>query len=560
VLRGWLPDEEGDSRYRVGFIRGGRGSGKTKTASWHMAELMVRYPGNEWACVAPTFADARDVCMEGMKSGLIVALGGTMGGEGRLIDPGPHIRTYNRSSGQLRLNNGGIVFLDGADDGAYRIQGKNLAGVWGDELGLWKKWKAAFDESIRYAVRITPAKVLVTGTPKRSLSARILVERLLKDDRVLDVQLYTEENLHNLDPAAAAEFMASKGTALERQELYGDLLSEVEGALWRIATIEGTRIDIPPHDPEEDPFAVQAIFDLIQPTRVGVAVDPAASYGEDSDEHGIIIAAKGADGDLYILEDDSFNGPVTQWPLTVIEAYDRWQCDRVIAETNHGADYIDGALKAAGYRGGYEKITASRGKQVRAQPVATYHERGHVHMVGVFSKLEEQLTTWVPGENPDDSPDRLDAMVYICAWLAPRLAEGWSSVYKPLTDEERAEQAAHPRRGWAAVYQTAQMKERQAITAATEDISPAYRDPEPKRNGYFDDFPVDPEPSRAPTPAPTPPQPPRDIQGPVEAELSIDGDWRVLTWQGIEARGRNAVEAARVLAQTLKVPVEDIRY
>jgi phage terminase large subunit-like protein len=477
VLKEWLPVSDTDTgRYRVAFLRGGRGSGKTKGAAWHMAELMVRYPENEWALIGPTFADARDTCLEGMKSGLIVALGGKMGGEGQLIEKGPHIRNYNRSNGQLYLTNGGKVFLDGADDGAYRIQGRNLAGVWGDELGLWKKWKVSYDESIRYAVRQTPAKVIVTGTPKRTLGARVLIERLLASPDVLSRQLYTEENLDNLDPAAAAEFMSAKGTALERQELYGDLLSEVEGALWRIATIEATRIARPPHDPN-DPFGVGALYDAIQPTRICVALDPAASYGEDSDEHGIVAAAKGADGDLYVLEDASFNGPVTHWPRVVMELHERWQADRVIGEVNHGADYIENTLRAAGYGGGFESIRASRGKQTRAEPVATYHERGHVHMVGIMEKLENQLTTWVPGEN-EDSPDRLDAMVYACSWLAPRLQVGWAGIYKPFTDEEKKEIAARPTRGWGSAYGPPPDKDK-------EPAMPGSPPPTPVKRPYF---------------------------------------------------------------------------
>jgi phage terminase large subunit-like protein len=399
VLRGWLPgtvavgstdNVAGQDRYRVAYMRGGRRSGKTWGAANHLAELIKDNPGKEWACVGPTFGDARDICMENVHSGLIVVLGGKIGGEGKLLDKGPHIATWNRSYGQLWLNNGGVVYCDGADDGAYRIQGHGLSGCWGDEIGLWVKWRVAFDESIRYAVSNYPAKLIVTGTPKRTLGARVLVKRLIDDPNVLNVQLHTEENIHNLDPAAAAEFLSSRGTALERQELYGDLLEEVEGALWTIRTWDLTRVEIPDFDHQSDPFGVEAIYDLIQPVRVGIAVDPAVTGTEDSDEHGIIVAAKGEDGDIYLLEDLSFRGAVTAWPPRVIEACERWQVDRVIAEVNNGGDYVEQTLRAAGYRGGYEVVRATRGKMIRAEPVATYHEKLHVHAVGYLPELQEQ--------------------------------------------------------------------------------------------------------------------------------------------------------------------------
>lgn len=403
--------------------------------------------------------DVRDVCFESPTSGLIKALGGKIGGEGRLMEKGPHIYSWSRSTCQLRLRNGSIVYGDGADDGAYRIQGHNLRGVWCEELGLWQKWKAAFDESIRYAVRMPPAKVLITGTPKRTQGARVLVERLINDDSVLNVQLWTEENIHNLDPAAAAEFMASKGTSLERQELYGDLLTEVEGSLLTREKIEMTRVLYPlnergvPTSPlEDDPFMVKWVFEQIHPTRIGLAIDPAVTFSEESDKHGMVVVAKGRDGDLYILEDATQRCPVTRWPHIAMDLYAKWQCDRIIGEVNNGGDYIKEQLHAAGYRGGIEVVRATRGKEVRAQPVATYWEREHVHVVGEMPGLESDWVTWVPGEGMD-SPDALDACVYACSWLVPSLQEGWASVYKAAADVPGDEKEPAPTRGWGTVYQ-----------------------------------------------------------------------------------------------------------
>lgn len=467
---------------RVHLLRGGRGSGKSKSGSWGLAELILSSPPGEYAVVAPTFADARDICMEGSESGLIVALGGRVGEQGRLIEKGPYITAWNRTNGQLRLLNGSVVYTDGADDGAYRIQGHNLRAIWCDEIGLWKKWKAAWDESIRYAVRLAPAKIIATGTPKHSMPGRALMRRLIKGDaytegdgQVHGVQLKTEDNAPNLDPSALASFLASKGTRLERQELEGELLEDVEGALWKSETLDLYRTPDPRPEgtTDDDPFGIQALFALINPTRVGIGVDPAVSFGEDSDEHGIIVAAKGADGDIYVFEDLSKRCPVTAWPPIVMDGFDRCQADRIIGEANNGGDYIEATVRAAGFQGGYEKVTASRGKTVRAEPLAQFAAQGHMHIVGYLPELESQLCSWVPGES-DDSPDRLDALVWVAAWLHPRLSAGWGSIYTPYTPEEREEQKGQ-NRGWA---RTDDIQQPTKTAVPTEAITPA-------RKGYF---------------------------------------------------------------------------
>jgi len=227
---------------------------------------------------------------------------------------------------------------------------------------------------------------------------------------------------------------------------------------------------------------VEAIYERIQPIRVCVAVDPAVSFGEDSDEHGIVVVAKGSDGDHYVLEDLSRRAPVTQWPRIAIEAHARWQADRMVAEVNNGGDYVEATVRSAGYRGGYETVRATRGKQVRADPIAQFYAQGHVHHVGYFEALEEQLVSWVPDADADESPDRLDALVWGCVFLDPRLTAGWADVYRPRTPEERAAEPA-PTRGWATVY--AGRPSKAAVPADTTSPSPrASREP-PARSGYF---------------------------------------------------------------------------
>src|SRR5205814_6712517 len=139
--------------------------------------------------------------------------------------------------GELRLRNGSTIYGDGADDGAPTIQGFNLRGLWADEVGLWKKWQMAWEESIRFAVRLAPSKIVATGTPKRG---HPLVKALMDDAEIPKTLLRTMDNADNLDPRALADLIRLYGgTTLGRQELEGEVLDDVPGALWRRNLIEG---------------------------------------------------------------------------------------------------------------------------------------------------------------------------------------------------------------------------------------------------------------------------------------------------------------------------------
>lgn len=428
------------------YWRGGRGSGKTRAATQAFATLIVENFDRplEWAVVAPTQGDARTVCMESVSSGLLQALGCKVAAGGTILDPGPYVLSYSKTTATIYLRSGGVVYSDGADDGGYRIQGKNLAGVLADEVGLWKKWKAAWNESIRYAVRISPAKLIICGTPKRTMPARELVKQLLADPRIENRQLLTRDNAANLDEDTLADFMAHQGTALERQELEGELIEEIDGALWRIGNIDDHRLDV---------ASTEDAFKVIDPLRVVIGIDPAVTANEDSDETGIIVAAKGADGKGYVLEDLSGVYRPEDWPPLVIEAAERWAVDRVVAEVNNGGDYIGTVLRAAGYAGAYDTVRATRGKEVRAEPVAMAYQKGRGVHVGNFPELEEQMCSWVPGEGK--SPDRVDALVWAMSYLGVVLSSSWGTLYQAPAEPE-PEPSGEPKRArrssWANAY------------------------------------------------------------------------------------------------------------
>ena len=392
------PDDWG----RVWYVRGGRGGGKTWTGSNAFAELLLTSPTGEWGVIAPTYGDARDTCVESDESGLIKALGGRCGPNGVLLERGPHIASWNRSMGDLRLTNGSVIYADGADDGALRIQGKNLRGAWCDEVGLWKRWRTAWDESIRYAVRKHPAKIIATGTPKRAMPAIILVKRLLADPKVVTSLLRTEDNAANLDADTLADYLTSKGTALGRQELEGEVLDEAEGALW-------TRDEQKARDQ-----GLGLIRHGVLPQdglgRRVLAVDPSDGE-EDSDEYGMCVATVDAAGVGYVLHSTGVRlGPDGNVDATA-RLYEQFECDVVVVEKNHGGGYLPAMLRGKGLP--VTVVSASQGKRTRAEPVAARygpHAPGVVH-VGEHDDLETQMTsfTGAPGEV---SPDRLDAMVW----------------------------------------------------------------------------------------------------------------------------------------------------
>lgn len=368
--------------WRVWYVRGGRGSGKTRTSTEAFADLIEQYPGHDWAIIGPTFGDARDVYMEG-DSGLLQALHLPRSFKG-----------WNRSQGELFLPSGGRVFCDGADDGAYRTQGKNLAGVLAGEVGLWKRWLEAWDESVAFAVRIDPARIIADGTPKRGHG---LVRRLMDDPTVHKTLLRTLDNAANLSPIALAELLRRyQGTTLGRQELEGEILADAEGALWSRAMIQyGEAVQRP------------GIADYL---RLVVAIDPAVTYGAESDETGIVVGGRGSDGNGYILDDLSGHYPPAGWARQAIAAHDEYRADAIVGEVNNGGDLVEANLRAAGFTGRFIKVTASRGKRVRAEPIAALYEQGKVWHRLPFPELEDQLCQFTPESL--QSPDRLDALVW----------------------------------------------------------------------------------------------------------------------------------------------------
>lgn len=386
--------------WRIAYWMGGRGSGKTRSICENFAELIARSPGKNWGVVAPTFGTARDVDIEG-PSGLLKAL-----------DRRDLVQRWNRSNGELLTENGGRIKIDGADDGAVRIQGENLAGCLCDEIGLWRtrNWQMAWRESIQFALRIAPAKIIAGGTPKRG---HPLVKHVLAHPNAIIRRMRTMDNRANLDRATLQELLDQyEGTTLGRQELEGEFLEDAEGALWKREWLERHRVAEAP----------------ATRLRCVVAIDPAVTVSADSDETGIVTACCDENRHGYVLSDLSGKMSPQQWAWKAVQEFYRWEADYIAAEVNQGGDLVRDAIRQVDPDVPVKMIRAKRGKALRAQPIALMYEQGRVHHAGVLPGLEEQMLGWDPDASAD-SPDRVDAVVYAvgeCMLRVSTPSAGWA--------------------------------------------------------------------------------------------------------------------------------------
>lgn len=276
------------------------------------------------------------------------------------------------------------------------------------EIGLWIKWQTAWDESIAYAVRLGESKIIACGTPKISRPAAKLIRRLLSGEPgVIVRRLRTVDNLANLSGAFYEAVVArASGTRLERQELEGELLDDVENALWTRDLLHAIQVDeIPGADAEHT--GLHTVY---------VGVDP-SDGGEESDEQAYTVVGQGEDYKLYVAESWGGRiGPVPFLKKAVLSAA-KWH-GTLVVEKNHGGAYLVETLRQVmrdlGVYVPYTMVHASLGKRSRAEPVAALYERGVVrHVNGPHVELEDQMVTFT-GAARERSPDKLDSCVWAC--------------------------------------------------------------------------------------------------------------------------------------------------
>lgn len=370
--------------WRVWLILAGRGWGKTRTGAEDIANYALWNSGTRIGVIAPTYADARDVCIEG-ESGLL-----------RLL-PQAAVAAWHRSTGDLFLFNGSRIKIFSADQ-PERLRGPQHHRVWCDELGAWPS-REAFDQ-LWFGLRLgSDPRVVVTTTPRNT----DLIRELLKRKDVFLTHGRTMDNASHLAPQVMEQLQERyAGTRLGRQELDAELLQDTEGALWQREFIDKCRVEKAP-----------------ELRRVVVAIDPAMSNGAASDETGIVAAGRGADGLIYVLADWSGRFTPDGWAGRAVTLYRDMNAQVIVAEVNAGGDLVERILRQVEPNAPFKPVRALRGKAERALPVAALYEQGRVRHVGSLALLEDQMCRFSPANPAVKSPDRVDAMV----WAVTELSE-----------------------------------------------------------------------------------------------------------------------------------------
>jgi predicted phage terminase large subunit-like protein len=367
---------EGD--WSLWLLEGGRGCGKTEACSRYFARHMRMNAGARGRIIAPTFGDAVESCIEG-PSGLLS------------IDP--EVRWLSSAPGGAKVTwpNGSeaLVFGTPFPRDVDRLKaGGNRDLDWWEEMAANTQLTEAWDQAALGLRRGEHPHSIASTTPRGTRDYRKI--RVMAG--VVRTHATLFDNPHN--PQEWIDRMRARyeGTRLGRQELLGELLEDLEGALRTRAMMENRL--------EKAPGL----------TRIVVAVDPAVTSGDSADDTGIVVAGRGADGHAYVLADATCHLSPDRWAKRVVSVCHAHAADRVIAEVNNGGELVETVLRTVDRALPFKSIHASRGKRTRAEPVAALYEQGKVHHVGGFPELEDELCTWVPGEG--ESPDRLDALVW----------------------------------------------------------------------------------------------------------------------------------------------------
>ena len=369
--------QEPPGDWTIWLIQTGRGWGKTRTAAETIRQWVRSGRYKLLAFVGATAADVRDTMIEG-PAGILS------------ISTDAERPTYESSKRKLTWPNGATALLFSAEE-PDRLRGPQCEAAWCDELAAWRRMDETWD-MLMMGLRLgTKPRVIVTTTPK----PRALLKRIATDPQTFLTRGSTYDNLTNLAPTFAQTVIARyKGTRLGRQELAGEYLEDVEGALWQREWLEAGRVATVP--------------DL---QRVVVAIDPAATSGDEADETGIVVCGHGVDGRWYVLADRSCHLSPDGWGRRAVNAYEEFRADRIVAEVNNGGEMVAHVLRTILPSVPFTAVHASRGKVVRAEPVAALYEQGRVSHCGEFPELEDQLCSYT-GEPGETSPDRMDALVW----------------------------------------------------------------------------------------------------------------------------------------------------
>lgn len=368
----------------VWMILAGRGFGKTRAGAEFIRQSIQRGDMQRAILVGATASDVRDVMIEG-ESGLLACCERAKFGV-----------TYNPSKRKLSFANGAVAYAYSADVPG-RLRGPQNDGFWADELAQWRYHDAWVQMQFGTRLGDRPRGV-VTTTPRPVKLVRDQLA-LVPSGEVVITRGSTYDNRDNLAPRFFTQVIRKyEGTTLGRQELMGELVEDVEGALWVRRMIDAHRVT-----PDQVPPLV----------KIATAVDPATTYGENSDATGLATVGRGVDGDYYVFDIRGLRVAPHHWASEAIRDHDRFEANEIVAESNQGGEMVRETINSAAgvgrIRPRVRLIHASRGKQVRAEPVVSLYEQKRVHHVGSFASAEDEMCSFpISGDNDD----QVDALVH----------------------------------------------------------------------------------------------------------------------------------------------------
>jgi predicted phage terminase large subunit-like protein len=407
--------------WRVWLVLAGRGFGKSRLGAEFVRSLAMKHPGCHIGMVARTAGEVRSVMVKALQTAW----------KGGVLDPRsiPH---HQPSSRLLEWPNGSHATTYSADE-PRQILGQNFDFFWADELAAWPSTESGrketgkqrtvmeevWHEGLMFALRGSGVAIprtmgVVTTTPR----PKKLIRELIKNHDTIVTRGSTYDNTANLSDDYIATIKRDyEGTRIGRQEIHAEVLDDLLGALWTRASIDDNR-------------ARGTLPDMV---RVVIGVDPSGK-SEGGDEQGIVVVGRGTDGHAYVLADRTTQDTPDGWGRRVVQAYEEFKADRIVVETNFGGQMAIANIANAANHRGYQwpidgetgpvrAVTASRGKVVRAEPIAAMYEQGRVHHVGEHEKLEEQMREYVPDDGV--SPDRMDALVWALTDLMVRGPTAW---------------------------------------------------------------------------------------------------------------------------------------
>jgi len=397
-----LPPDNDD--WSIWMYLAGRGAGKTRSAAeWVREKAKVTNRGQlRFALVARTAADVRDVIVEG-ESGIIN------------VSPPSERPLYEPSKRRLTWPNGNTATCFTADE-PDGLRGPQFHYAWADEIAAWRQSPDAAGmtswDNLRVGTRLgSSPQIICTTTPKRVPVLYGLIAEAERTGKVIVSRGSTLDNAGNLSSTYLEAITGVyAGTRLAAQELYGEMLSDVEGALWTIEMIDDCR---------ENAFPVGS------PLRV-VGVDPSVAENP-RDECGIVVCAATGERDLYrrhawVLEDASIHGSPEQWANKVVAMARKYSCP-VVAEVNQGGALVTNAIHAIDPNVRVLEVHSKNGKALRAEPITLAYEQKRVHHINYLADLESQMCAWIPGEGK--SPDRVDALVHALTALLIKPPQGF---------------------------------------------------------------------------------------------------------------------------------------